>query len=333
MLHERMRWKLDRLLLRFPRIRRPLLDFYFKILARNYSVRYFREGSSSAVVKNEQGHQIRIKTGYADCGAAGIVIRDFDNIFLTVDANHNIVDFSVPQYHTLRHSGERFFFHDICEPYSTTQSYINSATSLHGGEVVVDLGAYCGTQTVEYAKAVGQHGIVLAFEPDSVSFASLGLNVHNSGCSNIVLCDAAVSDHVGYVKFHRMGGMASSVVAAGNDSELGRATAPIEQVRCTTLEQIAVDYSLNRCDLVKMDVEGSELLILRASKGFIRRYTPHFIVEPHKINGVLNTNEIIEFFSSVNYRTAIIQQGAQTYQPLIVASPERQITAEVDIQS
>lgn len=321
MFHERLRWKLDRFLLRFPRIRKFFLDLYFRLLASSYSVRYFREGSSTVVVKNRQGHRIRIRTGLADCGAAGIVIRDFDNIFQTVRSSDSIVDFSVPQFHTLRHSGERFFFHDICEPHSTTQSYIKSVISLRGGEVVLDLGAYCGTQTVEYARAVGQHGTVLAFEPDSISFKSLSLNVHNSGCDNIILCDAAISDHVGHVNFHRMGGMASSVLTSASDVDPGRGSVPVEQVRCITLERIALDYSLNRCDLIKMDVEGSELSILRASQDFILRFAPHFIIEPHKIDGVLNTNEIVEFFSSVNYRTSIIQQGAQTYQPLIVARP------------
>ena len=269
---------------------------------------------SNYLLLRKKGKEIKIKKGKNDFGSIGIVLRDFENFYSTIvlDNNQNIIDFSIPKFHKVA-TGHNFFFHDICEPIATTNIYIEKANLKKNGEVVLDLGSYCGTQTVYYSEAVGPNGLVIAFEPDNDSFNSLQLNVKQSVYKNIIIENKGVYSYNGVVSFTNTGGMASSI-----SNDINQNSVNIDVV---TLDSVATKYSLTRCDFIKMDIEGSEIEVLKSSKKFIEIYKPKFIIEPHYLNGNLNTLEIIEIFNSLNYETEIIKQGNQDYQPLIFAFP------------
>ena len=66
-----------------------------------------------------------------------------------------------------------------------------------------------------------------------------------------------------------------------------------------TLDTIADEFKLKRCDFIKMDIEGSEIQVLKSSKEFIKKFKPKLIIEPHFINGELNTNLIISHILTI----------------------------------
>ena len=268
---------------------------------------------TSILLKKGQ-NSILIRKGENDFGATGILIRDFDNFYKTVilPNDEKLIDFSTPKYHVVD-SGHTFFFHDICEPSTTTNIYLEKANLKNSSEVVLDLGSYCGTQTVFYSDLVGPNGTVIAFEPDSNSYNSLSKNVGQAKSKNIIIENKGVYSFDGLVSFTNTGGMASSISKEVNDTN--------STIEVITLDSIAIKYKLNRCDFIKMDIEGSEIEVLKSSKKFIDKYKPRFIIEPHYINGILNTEEISKIFLNYNYNTEIIKQGDQDYQPLIYAFP------------
>lgn len=290
-----------------------LLKIYFKILAFKYGCNVIYEDKYVIIKKNK--NFIKIKRKKNDLGLIGLVVRDFDNFYNSVESEMNLVDFTIPKYHKLKTTGQIFFFHDICEPLSVTDIYIKKANLNGSGEVVIDIGCYCGTQTVFYSELVGENGLVLGFEPDNESFNSLSLNISQSKFSkNIIIQKVGIYNFDGKISFSGNGSMASKIESCENENQQN-------QIEVKKLDTIAKEYNLQRVDFVKMDIEGSEIEVLKSSTDFINRFKPKFIIEPHYVNDLLNTNEIISILEKLNYNCEILKQGNFDYQPLIFAKP------------
>lgn len=114
---------------------------WFRYLGIFYSVKIaFLEEKIILIKKNKI---IEIKSTKGNFGSVGIVVRDFDNFYKTIlpTINENgfeIIDFTLPKFHSLLDNDE-FYFHDICEPLSVTNIYLEKA-NLRGGETVLDIG-------------------------------------------------------------------------------------------------------------------------------------------------------------------------------------------------
>ena len=89
------------------------------------------------------------------------------------------------------------------------------------------------------------------------------------------------------------------------------------------LDTIAREFNLLQVDFIKMDIEGSEIEVLNSSKEFINKFKPRFVIEPHFIDGKINTNLLVSILEELNYTVEIIKQGSFDYQPLIYAYPNK----------
>jgi FkbM family methyltransferase len=126
---------------------------------------------------------------------------------------------------------------------------------LKHGDTFVDCGAHQGLFTVVAAAIVGSAGSVIAFEPVPSSAAMLVENVRLNGFENVQVIKCALADTEGTRQFFISGG------AAGTSSfVLGEGTEII--VDTTTLDRAIGDLPVR---LVKVDVEGAELAVLRGA--------------------------------------------------------------------
>jgi FkbM family methyltransferase len=273
------------------------VETWFKYLGLKNAIRIsFLE---KTIVLSKEKKKIIISRGSNVYGSTGIVVRDFDDFFNTIVTIKNndgieIIDFSTPQYHTLIKNNDKFFFHDICEPGAVTDIYVDMS-KLKEGDVVLDIGCYCGTQTVYFSKLVGESGLVLAFEPDGSSFESLSLNLKNHHCDNTIKCNFGLFSHDGQIGFSNDGGMGASVSIGSNHS-----------ITVKKLSTVCEENNLSKIDFIKMDIEGSEIDVLNSSFDIIKKFKPRFIIEPHFKNGILNDKEILKIFQTLNYETKIL---------------------------
>ena len=67
----------------------------------------------------------------------------------------------------------------------------------------------------------------------------------------------------------------SSLIELGN----GRPLHHTKPVRCTKLDQLAVDLAIERLDLIKIDVEGAENLVFDGGMHLIEQYCPDILCE------------------------------------------------------
>ena len=145
----------------------------------------------------------------------------------------------------------------------------------------VDAGANEGIYTVFAGACVGPGGAVWALEPSSRERAHLDVNVALNQLSNVRMFPVALAD---------ADGAALLKVSASNHTGLntlgtlayGVSQVVSEIVPVRTLDGLADEYSLARLDVLKVDVEGAELRLLRGAACSIERFRPMVMFEANQ---------------------------------------------------
>jgi FkbM family methyltransferase len=189
---------------------------------------------------------------------------------------------------------------------------------LSEGSVCVDVGANLGYLSILMAQLVGKGGRTIAFEPMPDTFEVLRENIKVNRLENVVLVAAAVSDETGSAALLTM---ASEGVAKTASMVGYRLEGPAQKtvVRSLRLD----DYfagSARLPDLIKIDVEGAELMVLKGARETITRGGPALIVEIHGW-GSRGSQEVLDLLSELGYFVEIIE--IRPPEALCLATPLR----------
>ena len=231
-----------------------------------------------------------------------------------------LTDFSAPRLHWVAGFDD---FAVLCpsstEPFTTTRQYLDFA-GLKPGVIALDLGAYCGLTSIALSKAVAREGRVIALEPDPINFAAAEVNVRRhaavNNLANITLSPVAAADHDGMMAMSSEGTMGSALGAI-----VGTYRGQMVDVPTRTLAGIARDFGLDRVDLVKIDIEGAELLAVHAARDFLARFRPRLIIETHLVQGESTRPAIVDFLKANGYACRIEAQEGLPFE-LVMAWPE-----------
>ncbi len=133
-------------------------------------------------------------------------------------------------------------------------------TYLKKGDVVLDIGANIGNNTLVAAEVVGSLGRVYAFEPDPKNFALLKKNIEANGYQNVVLVNKALSDKNG------KGKLFLSVENNHGDFRIfgtgdGRKSIGIDLI---TLDSY-FGSKIPKINVIKIDVQGAEALVIKGA--------------------------------------------------------------------
>lgn len=118
------------------------------------------------------------------------------------------------------------------------------------GDIVVDVGAGIGEETVIYSRLVGASGRVVAIEAHPHTFACLGKTIASSRLTNVTALNLAVTAF-------------PQDVFITDDPERHMANAISERatdvrVHGRTLDSVLAEAGVERVDLLKMNIEGAE---------------------------------------------------------------------------
>lgn len=145
------------------------------------------------------------------------------------------------------------------------------------GDLFVDVGANAGLYSLWASEVDGVD--VLAFEPSTLASARALANVELNGLSDrIDLRRQAVGATAGHTRL-------TTGLAAGNHVVADGAAAPVgvEVVEQTTLDEALGDRVPA---LVKIDVEGAELEVLRGARQALLRHRPALLIEVNDPEGL-----------------------------------------------
>lgn len=181
---------------------------------------------------------------------------------------------------------------------------------LQPGDVFVDVGAHSGYFTLLASRRVGTAGAVLAIEPSPAVATQLRSNVRASECSNVRIEEVACSDLPGEAVLHvHAGGNSGMTSLASSNAGAG----PTVAVQCASLDSLYRKHNLGRVRLMKIDVEGAELLVLRGAAEMIRQAKPLIVIElePHLLAGFgFEMKDVVEWMGKLNYRVTPMDEHA-----------------------
>ena len=161
------------------------------------------------------------------------------------------------------------------EKESLEENYLKKVR-LSANDIVFDGGAYDGKDVLEFAGKVGDKGLVYAFDPR----AKLEQQFKGNSFSNIVIVPKALCDKRAEMFFVDTG----STTVLCNDWHEGAIS-----VESITIDGFVDENKINRLDFVKLDVEGSELDVLRGGERSIKKLKPKTSVFTH-IEEIWNKN-------------------------------------------
>ena len=140
------------------------------------------------------------------------------------------------------------------------------------GSTVVDVGANVGFFTLKFARWVGEHGCVIAIEPDIENFGTLAAKVTAAGLERRVrLHQAAAAAEAGSVRLRR------NELHPG-DHQITFGTRGM-LVPAVTVDDLISGAGVRPVSLVKIDVQGAEMLVLQGAKRTLNKMRPALFVE------------------------------------------------------
>jgi len=136
---------------------------------------------------------------------------------------------------------------------------------LKPGMTVIDVGANVGYFSLLAADLVGTNGKVYAFEPEPENYNLLLTNIQINSYGNIETRAEAVSNTCGSIKLFlsELDNGSHSINEAG-----ARGVAATLSVKTTTLDAFLEGEGWPAVNLLKIDVEGAELMVLEGMKHF-----------------------------------------------------------------
>ena len=172
---------------------------------------------------------------------------------------------------------------------------------LRPGSVVIDAGANLGEWAVPLARAVGVAGRVIAIEPAPRSASALEKTLAANALHQAEVLRCAVGDRDGSAEL-----AVPIVTSARTDTGTARiGPAPLGhealRVPLRSLDTLAAERSLDRLDLVKLDVEGHERRVLDGAATVLEQFRPVLVIETgHEAEG--DRQAIHDRLRSCNYQ-------------------------------
>jgi FkbM family methyltransferase len=178
--------------------------------------------------------------------------------------------------------------------------------SLKSGDIVIDAGANEGLLSVIFGKKVGALGRVIAIEPDSQNCIRFKNNISlNDAMEQVSLTTMGLWKSSGNLKFFEAGTVGSSIFYKLPKSKE-------KKISVTSLDDLVVSKSLEKLNLIKMDIEGAEIEALIGATNTIREFNPNFsIASYHMIEGKPTYLKVEAIFKTLNYpyKTIFFEDG------------------------
>lgn len=152
------------------------------------------------------------------------------------------------------------------------------------GTVVYDIGANVGFFSIFSARLAGSEGRVEAFEPVPVSAAAIRANAALNGLDTVRVHEAAVSDRAGSMKLWLPPERSQAHLV---DRGVRRDTKEAIEVPLIVLDDEIAAGRLPVPSVLKIDVEGSEIAVLRGLHRTLAAHDVVVVCELHQTNAEL----------------------------------------------
>jgi FkbM family methyltransferase len=198
-------------------------------------------------------------------------------------------------------------------------------SSLSEGDTFLDVGANHGSFSIIASKQVGKNGLVVAVEPQPQMAALVGRSLAANARSPFQVHNFACSDRDGQADFYVPCATSGS---AGLFPKFSAATRHSKFTARLQRFDEAVDWQKFPGNIfLKLDVEGSELAVLRGSRNLIRSRQPRVMIEinPKSSQAAgVTVEETVRFLQDLGYSQFIELTSPPKLMPLRELNPTLQ---------
>lgn len=193
-------------------------------------------------------------------------------------------------------------------------------TKLHGSNlssdnVFWDIGAHFGYHSLSFASLGGIISKVYSFEPNPFNAERLRMNVEKNQRTDIIkICQLALSNDDNIASFNFSGSIDFS---ESSGSHLEGIETPLTignyskfkkiDVDTRRIDSLLRDQIIESAQIVKIDVEGAEMLVLEGGKEYFTNFKPLIFMEVHNITMMC---EVSNFLHEIGYNIEIIDKDS-----------------------
>jgi FkbM family methyltransferase len=193
---------------------------------------------------------------------------------------------------------------------------------LRPGDAYFDIGAHIGFFVLCAATLVGEHGRIVAMEPDAQNFKNLVANIERNRLHHVTALQAAAWNATGRVKFTtpfprsarsegKVFGENSSVEQSSSDENLGVPSLRLDDIPGPTPA------------VVKIDIEGAEIEACKGAERLLAQQSTVWIVEAHSDTLAAELHEMFNRhgydLTTTSPRHPVYGQYRETY---VIAQPQ-----------
>lgn len=169
--------------------------------------------------------------------------------------------------------------------------------------VFIDVGANIGLITVPLARRL-PHAQFHCFEPSVYPYHYFRMTIQENNLGErITLNKIGLYEKKTTLKFYTHAHKDASGDGIKDTHRAGRAVPTT--IRVTTLDEYIKHKNIKKVDVIKIDIEGSELFALKGAVKTIRRFSPKIVFEawPENLKAYdLTVEDVYSFFQSIQYR-------------------------------
>jgi FkbM family methyltransferase len=218
--------------------------------------------------------------------------------FVVTSTNHGTMIVNRNDYRMIDHESGYGVGHQLLTTSSFDQQEVDLVlqllverrNSFGDGVVAIDLGANIGVHTIEWSKFMYGWGSVIAVEAQERLFYALAGNVAINNCFNAKVIWGAIGESNGTLNvpvpnYHSPGSFGSmELIPSGNNEFIGQVIDYSPEQSMQTPLFTLDSLNLSRIDLIKIDVEGMEMSVLRGGLGSIQKFRPIMVIERIKVD-------------------------------------------------
>lgn len=212
--------------------------------------------------------------------------------FITVATNHGTMIINRNDYHMVSETKGHGVGYQILNTSCYDQDEVFFVLELlkirrgyYGdGVIAIDCGANYGVHTLEWARLMHNWGHVFSFEAQEKIFYALAGNIIMNNCLNVTARQLAIGREIGEIEISEPnyfipGSYGSFELKRTENSEFIGQNIDFKNPN-KIVSMISLDSaSLNRIDLIKIDVEGMEEEVLAGALNIVKNLKPILSIE------------------------------------------------------
>lgn len=166
------------------------------------------------------------------------------------------------------------------------------------GDAVIEVGGNIGSLMLPLSRLIGD-GVLMTFEPERTAFYALAGNIAVNNLRNVFCFQQAIGKEPGVIKVPELD-IEKTENFGGLELDKDYSQCPHYPVGLNTIDNL----NLQKCSLIKIDVEGMELPVLEGAIKTIEKFSPILIVEDDRQQ---KSEALREFIHSKGYKMYVHQ--------------------------